>query len=151
MSILDWGYLLVLLLAIAATVFVTVTIKIAARPNWGRIAFFTVIAVAAVVVTVQYANDLHTRVTGVFIAGMMLVFAFWRKGLATWAIVAGLGSIRIWSALTKAEVVVTKNDTIVEAYVGTIRVSRLHFHRDPDELSSFLNQHMRPGAVSVTR
>lgn len=151
MSLLDWTYMLVLAVAVVVTIFVATTVKIASRISWVRVIFFLVIALAAAFVTWQYAGSLHTRMTGIFIAGMMLVFVFWRKGLATWAVIAGLGSIRIWSALTKADVVVGKNDTVVEAYVGTIRVSRLRFHQSADELGHFLEQHMRPGAVNIIR
>ena len=151
MSLLDWTYMLVLAVAIVVTLFVASTIKIPARISWVRVIFFLAIAAVTTFVTVQYAGSLHTRMTGIFIAGMMLVFGFWRKGLATWAVVAGLGSIRIWSALTKADVIVNKNGTVVEAFVGSIRVSRLHFNRSADELGRFLEQHMRPGAVNIIR
>lgn len=151
MSLLDWVYMLVLAVSVVATIAVAISVQIPARVSWVRLTFFLVVALFAILVTLKYAVTLHARMTGIFITGMMLVFAGWRKGLATWAVVAGLGSVRIWSALTKVEVVPGKNDTVVESYVGSIRVSRLRFKRSAEELGAYLQQHMRQGAVNIMR
>lgn len=148
MRLVDWLYVAVFAVAAIATIAVWLTVKVPARRHWWRIAAYLAVAAAAAGVTLFVAASTQMRVMGAFIAGMMLIFATWRQGLANWAIVAGLGSVRIWSAITKIELHQQGQWTQLEAFVGSIRVSRLQFKQPVAELRAYIAQHMPATAIS---
>lgn len=139
MTGLDFVYIAVLLVAVIVTVAEALSIRVPARIGKFRLFGFSFLALVALVFTSMYAQGLQMRIVGYFITGMLLVFALWRKGLANWAVVAGLGSARLWSTLTRIDIAPEKGGTVLDAFVGSIRVTRMHFKRDPDEVDSFLH------------
>lgn len=151
MSWLSWFYLAVLILALIATVVVDGSIKIAARTRWVRTVLLLVVAAVAAVVTWRTARTVDTQVLGWFVAGMCLLFACWRRGLAFWAVIAGLGSVRVWGAISKVEIRPTRVEGRNElwTYVGSIRVSRLVFDRDAHDLREYLLNHLSERQVTL--
>ena len=138
MTGMDYVYLIVLAVAVIATIAEALSIRVPARVGKFRLIGFSLLALLALVFTLLYAQALQAQIIGYFITGMLLVFALWRKGLANWALVASLGSARLWTTLTSVEIAPEKEGTVLDAFVGAIRVTRLHFKQSPDTVAQFL-------------
>ncbi|WDF81870.1 hypothetical protein PQ472_08015 [Lacticaseibacillus pabuli] len=149
MTIIDWLYVLVWVVAAVVTVVAGVSVKMPAIGSRWRRGFYLAVALLIGLMTLMFAHTTQARVIGCFIAGMMLIFVFWRQGLSEWAIIAGLGSTRIWGAVTKIELHRDKDVTQLEAFVGSIRVSRLRFKQQPGDLRTYMVQYIDPKKVSV--
>lgn len=149
MTLIDWLYVLVWVVALIVTIVAGVSVKKPAIGSRWRRGFYLAAAILITAMTFWLAHTMQARVIGCFIVGMLLIFVFWRQGLADWAIIAGLGSTRIWSAVTKVELHRDKDLTILEAFVGSIRVSHLRFKQQPAELRDYMVQFFDSKKISV--
>ncbi|KRM88335.1 hypothetical protein [Lacticaseibacillus thailandensis] len=153
MTWLSWFYVVVLVLTLLTTIIIDLSVKIPARTRLVRTGLLLVVAIIAAVVTWRTATSTETQVLGWFVAGMCFLFACWRRGLASWAVIAGLSSVRVWGAISKVEIhpgnKAGRNE--VWTYVGSIRVSRLVFNRDVRELQQFLANYLADQQVVVVQ
>lgn len=140
---MEWIYVATAAIAVIATTIDILMIKVPARIRWVRRGFFFVLAVFFYITSSLLMLDLHARVTGYFIAVLLTCFSLWRQGLATWGVVAGLSATRVWNAISIIELAQDdkRENIYLEAYVGSIRVSRLRFRRSQTDITAFLQTH----------
>jgi hypothetical protein len=139
---MDWIYVITAVVAIVITVAVGIMVRMPSRIRWFRRVFFLVVAALFLAAALLMPLNMHAKITGYFIAVLMGCFGLWRQGFTNWGIIAGLGATRVWGAITLIEVSanLTKHTTLVEAFVGSIRVSRLTFNQSATELAGFIEQ-----------
>lgn len=147
MRLVDWLYAGVEVAATAAMITTWLLVKIPARWRWWKSGTFLLLGVLVYFLTFYGPNNIEVKTMGWFITVMMLVSAFWRQGLANSAVIAALGATRIWAAITKVVLETHKDDTRLDVFVGSLRVSRLYFNVSPEVLQAFLIQHLPATAI----
>lgn len=137
---MDWIYIATAIVAVIVTGIAAFMVQVPSKIRWFRRGFFLLVAAAFLIASIAMPLNTHAKVTGYFIAVLMACFGLWRQGLTNWGIIAGLGATRVWGTITTVEL--THDDkhdvTVLEAFVGSIRVSRLRFSQSQAALGEFI-------------
>lgn len=149
MSILSLVYLIVLIAAVIVSLVVRSKIKLAARPKWFWRLFYLVAAAMVAGVTFVAHADLNAAVSGYFIAGMFLVFAFWQSGLSATSVINKLNSIRQFQTLSAIQLIPLADGCQLQAMVGSVAIMRLRFSQSPEAVATFLQAKMEPKRVII--
>lgn len=149
MSLLSWLYVLIFIAALVVLVWFRHNVIYAAAPKWGWRVFYFIVAVLIGGLTLGTSHVLSDYISGGFISGMFLLFAFWESGMTDTAIVNGLGTLRAYSALTKVQLQAESSGTRLIALVGEVPVIKMRFKQEPAVLAKFLKQHMPAERVVI--
>ncbi|WP_125708149.1 hypothetical protein [Lacticaseibacillus porcinae] len=149
MSLWSVGYILIFIIALIVTIWFRVKITIPAKPRWFWRWLYIVAAAMVAGVTWLTAENFDGLVSGGFIAAMLLVFAFWQRGLTQDSVINGLGSVRQFRVLTAIQLQPLDDGCLLAAMVGSVAVVRLKFNRPVDEIAKFLRQKMDPKRVVI--
>ncbi|WP_461213344.1 hypothetical protein [Lacticaseibacillus sp. GG6-2] len=147
--LIDIFYMLILIVAIGVSVWLRTQIVIPARPHWFWRWLFIVAAAMVAAATWVTSSTLDGYLTGLFICGMFLVFAAWRRGLTTVSVVNGLGSVRQYTNLSAIQLQQDGTGCLLHAMVGASPIVRLRFAQSPETLAAFLQAHWDPKRVII--
>lgn len=150
-NLLSLGYIVILLLAIGIALWLRHSIVHPARPRWGWRWFYLVGAVLAAGLTWATSTKGSDLISGGFIVGMFLVFAFWPRGLTTTSLINGLGTLRAFSVLTEVNLAAQAGGTMLTAKVGAVAVITMRMRETPAVIGKFLKQHMDPQRVIIAK
>ncbi|WP_461226457.1 hypothetical protein [Lacticaseibacillus suihuaensis] len=151
MSLMNWALLVVLVIAAGALLYVRHTLVFKARIRRGWLAFYLTVAVLMAGLTGATSHTLNDYVSGLFIVGMLLVFAAWRRGISSMELVNGFGSMRPLAQLTQVQLSAASRGTQLVATVGQVTVVKMTFKQDATELAKYLKQQMPPQRVVIMK
>ncbi|KRK74205.1 hypothetical protein [Lacticaseibacillus nasuensis] len=151
MNLLSWGYIAILLIALGVSLWLRHAIVFAARVRWGWRLFYLIGAALAGGLTWLTSGKFTDLVSGGFIVGMFLVFAFWPRGLTNEALVNGLGTLRAYRVLTEVQLSANNSGTLVTAKVGAVTVVTMRLREAPAPVAKWLKQRMDPQRVIITK
>lgn len=101
-------------------------------------AMMTVAALILCGVTVVMIGDLSDKVTGLGSALILLVLAFWPKGLTKNSVVANVNTIRQFAAISKIELTPVESVVELKFFAGEMQIAKLKFNVAQKTLVAFL-------------
>ncbi|WP_390409427.1 hypothetical protein [Lacticaseibacillus jixiensis] len=151
MSILSVVYIVIVIAAFAASLWVRHLIKVPAATKWFWRLFYLAAAIMVAVVITIGTRDLNAMISGYFIAAMFVVFAFWQSGLSETSVINKLSSVRQFQTLSAIQLVPLASGCQLQAMVGSIVVIRLRFMQSPTDVAQFLQARMEPKRVVIVQ
>lgn len=138
MTLIMWGYLAILMVAIGVwgLAWRTIAIKATRRKWWTLLT--TVAAGISLVVMALAPVNLQVVVQSGFIAGMLLVIGWWPRGLSDSGLVVSMAQMRGYAGLSGVELQPVGKQTNLVAYSGQVPVSRLTLQAEAGVVQAFL-------------
>jgi glucan phosphoethanolaminetransferase (alkaline phosphatase superfamily) len=149
MNFVSSGYLVILAIAIGVSLWLRLHLVFRARPRVITRSLYLAAALVVAFATFWTTTTWAARIPGIFIAGMLLVFATWQRGLTTTSVVNGLASVRAYGNLTAIQLQAVPAGATLTAMVGSMPVVRLQFKETPEVLAEFLRQYVAPKRVII--
>ncbi|WP_204122775.1 hypothetical protein [Lacticaseibacillus mingshuiensis] len=152
---MQWTSILYIVVFIVAAVAVGLfrrQVVYAARARRGWRIFYLVAAGLILAMTLVISKTVDEYVSGFFICGMFLIFAFWQRGLTTSAVINGLGSVRAYRTFSAIRLQADgTSGTRMQAMVGSVTVVKMRFKDDPKFVAKFLKRRMDPQRVIIVQ
>ena len=149
--ILEILYVIILLATVGLSLWLRRQIIMPARPRRFWRWFYLVAAAMVAAETWVASKSVDGVIVGVFISGMLIVFATWRRGLTTESIIGGLGSLRQYRNLSAIQIQAVGTGSVLQAMVGAVTVIRLQFNQPPEALAAFLQKHWEAQRVIIVK
>lgn len=151
MDFLSWIYLAVFVLALGVLIFVRLQLVFTARPNRFLVGFYAVAAVMIGGFTVASSHTVADYISGFFIAGMLALFALWRRGVTADSLITGVGRVTGLYTLAAVQLTTVAGGCVLEATVGTVTVARLQLRQSAETVAAFLGERMEPKRVVIVQ
>ncbi|MSD83299.1 laaL [Lactobacillus curvatus] len=102
--------------------------------------FLCCVGILLLGLTLAMGRTLSDQITGIGSVVILIVIAFWPRGLTKTSLIANLNTIRQFAAISKIELL-TQDDLVeVHFYVGEIRIAKLRFKTTVEKLQAFLKE-----------
>ncbi|WP_208421897.1 laaL [Latilactobacillus fragifolii] len=131
------------LLAIALfVIWLIVETKMVWRAKRNRLwtIFLCCVGILLLGLTLAMGRTLSDQITGLGSVVILIVIAFWPRGLTKTSLIANLNTIRQFAAISKIELLTQDDFVEVHFYVGEIRIAKLRFKTTVEKLQAFLKE-----------
>lgn len=131
-----------LLAVILGVVWLLVEIKLVYRAKTSYI-WRTILTIAALLLgglTYKVTGSLSDQLTGYASMVIILVIAFWPKGLTQNSVIANLNTVRQLTTISKVVLTTTVDEVELRCFAGELQIAKLKFKQDPATLQKFLAQ-----------
>lgn len=102
--------------------------------------FLCCVGILLLGLTLAMGRTLSDQITGVGSVVILIVIAFWPRGLTKTSLIANLNTIRQFAAISKIELLTQDDFVEVHFYVGEIRIAKLRFKTTVEKLQAFLKE-----------
>lgn len=146
-------YLVIMVLAVIALIIEQSQLVFRAKTNrWVKTLFLT-LAVLSAIGTYLFSHTISDHISSLFLVVLLLVFTFWRQGLAKTWLISGLSATRPYRSITKFKISIHPKRKLVQvqAFSGEIRISTLLFAQDINSIQQFLEHQVGSKYVEVIK